>query len=68
MIDCRIISPHHCQPVVDRSARNTNGSQPSLIEKTRISRIPVKKVGSEKPTKANVLAARSNHEYGRVAE
>ena len=29
--------------------------------------MPVKKVGSEKPTKASVLAIWSNSEYGRVA-
>ena len=62
MIDWRNISPHHAQPVVLRSARNTNGSQSSLIEKIRISRMPVKKVGSEKPMKASELAMRSNHE------
>ena len=50
------------------SARKTNGSQSSLIENSRISSRPVKKVGSEKPTKASVLAMRSNHEYGRAAE
>jgi hypothetical protein len=30
-------------------------------------RSPVKKVGSEKPTKVSVLATWSNSEYGRVA-
>ena len=44
------------------SARKTNGSQSSLIENSRISSSPVKKVGSEKPMKASVLAMRSNHE------
>ena len=29
---------------------------------------PVKKVGSEKPTKASVVAIWSKSEYGRVAE
>jgi hypothetical protein len=44
------------------SERNTNGSQSSLIENSRIRSRPVKKVGSEKPTKARVLAIRSNQE------
>ena len=35
---------------------------------TRMNRIPVKKVGSEKPMKASVLAIWSKTEYGRVAE
>jgi hypothetical protein len=30
------------------------------MEKNRMNRMPVKKVGSEKPTKASVLAMRSN--------
>jgi hypothetical protein len=68
MIACLNISHHQAQPVAAMSERNTNGSQSSLIEKMRMSRMPVKKVGSEKPTKASVLAMRSNHEYGLTAE
>ncbi len=68
MIACLMCSHHHCQPVAAMSVRNTKGSQSSLIENSRISSRPVKKVGSEKPTKASVLAIRSNHEYGRAAE
>jgi hypothetical protein len=33
-----------------------------LIENSRMNRMPVKKVGSEKPTKASVLATWSNNE------
>ena len=68
MIDCLTCSHHHCQPVAGDVGAETNGSQSSLIENSRISSSPVKKVGSEKPTKASVLAMRSNHEYGRAAE
>ena len=68
MIACLSCAHHQCQPLPGMSARKTNGSQSSLIENSRISSRPVKKVGSEKPTKARVLAIRSNSEYGRAAE
>ena len=68
MIACLMCCHHQSQPVAAMSARKTNGSQSSLIENSRISSRPVKNVGSEKPTKASVLAMRSNHEYGRAAE
>lgn len=32
-----------------------NGSQPSVTLNSRMNRMPEKKVGSEKPTKVNVL-------------
>ncbi len=35
--------------------------------KNRMNSTPVKKVGSEKPMKASVLAMRSNQEYGFTA-
>jgi hypothetical protein len=38
------------------SARNTNGSQSSLMLKSRMKRMPVKNVGNEKPMKAKVFA------------
>jgi hypothetical protein len=38
------------------SARYTNGSQSRLMLKIRMKRIPVKKVGSEKPISAAELA------------
>ncbi len=44
------------------SDRKTKGSQSSQIEKTRMNRRPVKKVGSEKPMKAKVLAIWSKTE------
>ena len=44
------------------SVRKTKGSQPRWIEKNRMKMTPVKKVGSEKPMKATVLAMRSNQE------
>src|SRR3989442_1788576 len=45
-----------------------NGSQSSQRLKTRMNTSPVKKVGSEKPMKANVVVTWSKTEYGRSAE
>ena len=46
----------HGRPEPPRSWRNTNGSQSSMTLKIRMNRMPVKKVGIEKPMKAKVLA------------
>ena len=59
---CLMCSHHQAQPVAEMSARKTKGNQSSLIEKNRMNSSPVKKVGSEKPMKASVLAMRSNQE------
>ena len=45
-----------------------NGSQSSHRLKTRMNTSPVKKVGSENPTKASVVVIWSKTEYGRSAE
>src|SRR5437762_6264058 len=45
-----------------------NGSQSSHRLKTRMNTSPVKKVGSENPTKASVVVSWSKTEYGRSAE
>lgn len=62
MIDCLMCAHHHAQPVSLMSAWNTKGSQPRWMENSRMNSSPVKKVGSEKPMKASVLAMRSNQE------
>jgi len=62
MMACLMCSHSHGQPLPGMSARNTKGSQPSWIENSRMNSTPVKKVGSEKPMKATVLAMRSNQE------
>ena len=62
MMDCLRCSHHHCQPEASMSALKTKGSQPRWMENSRMNSRPVKKVGSEKPTKAIVLAMRSNQE------
>ena len=54
MIDWRKCSQNQRQPVSLISARYTKGSRSSCTLKIRIRRRPVKKVGSEKPTKARV--------------
>ena len=54
MIDCFSSSQYQRQPVASMS-RNTKGSQSSCTLNTRMNSSPVKKVGSEKPTKASVL-------------
>src|SRR5262249_58456866 len=53
---CRVISHHQPQPEAEMSELKIIGSQPRLTLKTRMKTRPVKKVGSEKPTKAKVLA------------
>jgi len=44
------------------SARYTKGSQSSVMLNSRMNRMPVKNVGSEKPMKASVLAIWSKTE------
>ena len=62
MIDCLNSAHHQARPVACRSERNTNGSQLSSMLNSRMSTMPVKNVGSEKPIKANVLATWSKIE------
>ena len=56
-LEMHVNSAHHqASPVWLRLLWNTNGSQSSEMLNSRIASSPVKKVGSEKPMKASVLA------------
>jgi hypothetical protein len=55
------------QPIATVSPRPKDGSQPSCTEKMRISRMPMRKVGSETPMSEMASRTCDSHESRRSA-
>ncbi len=54
------------QPSCTTAPRPKLGSQPSSTEKIRISRMPIRKVGSETPTRLPTMKAREANDLRQI--
>ena len=67
LMPLQVARPVLHQPSATVSPRPNEGSQPSITENTRISRMPMRNVGSETPTSDSASIACDSHESRRSA-